>query len=279
METSLLNSADTRRPYRLGVALSGGGARGFAHAGALMAIEEAGLKPDVIAGVSAGSVIAVLYAAGVKPLQMAQIFASSSVRDFVDLSFGHGGMLRMERFALFIIKALGGIKRIEDLKIPTFIGATDLEHAKPVFFDKGTIAPRLMASCSIPIVFRPVVIDGVSYVDGGVMRNHPAWIIRDKCDYLIGVNVSPLLGDEKSDSLIEVAIRTFNIMAKSNQREDMDMCDLSIVAPELSNYGVFSLKHIKKVFISGYANTKRALRDAGLWNPEQNSASSPLLKP
>lgn len=75
------------RPYRLGVALSGGGARGFAHAGALMAIEEAGLRPDAIAGVSAGSVVAVLYAGGVEPLKMADMFARTGFRDFAELNF------------------------------------------------------------------------------------------------------------------------------------------------------------------------------------------------
>ena len=90
------------KPFKLGIALSGGGARGFAHAGALMAIEEAGLKPDVVAGVSAGSVIAVLYAAGVSPLRMADIFARTGFRDFADLSIGRGGLFEIEKFKNFV---------------------------------------------------------------------------------------------------------------------------------------------------------------------------------
>ena len=94
-------------PYRLGVAFSGGGARGFAHVGALLAIEEAGLKPDAVAGVSAGSVIAVLYAAGVRPLKIADIFARTGFRDFAELSMGKGGIFSINKFMNFILAAIG----------------------------------------------------------------------------------------------------------------------------------------------------------------------------
>lgn len=275
-----LNSKKTSesKPYKLGVALSGGGARGFAHAGALMAIEEAGLKPDVVAGVSAGSVIAVLYAAGVHPLKMAQIFARRGFRDFVELSFGQGGILKIDRFKKFILAELNGAKKLEDLKIPTFIGATNLDEGIPVAFSEGEIGPRMLASCSIPIVFKPVEIDGVHYVDGGVLRNHPAWIIRDKCETLIGVNVSPLRRINGYESLVNVALRTYNLMAKANQRVDMDLCDISVQTPEIASYAVFDLGHIKEVFMSGYIHTRKALRDAGLWNPVQQPTKHSDIK-
>lgn len=256
-----------KRPYRLGVALSGGGARGFAHAGALMAIEESGLKPDIIAGVSAGSVVAVLYAAGVSPIEIASIFSDQSFRDFAELNIGSGGLFNIKRFGKFILRNLNGIRRLEDLNIPTYIGATDFDHGCPVEFHEGEIAPRLRASCSIPIVFTPVVIDGVKYVDGGVLRNLPAWTIRDKCDMLIGVNVSPMRHYNTS-TLVGVTLRTYNLMSKANQEEDMAMCDIPVSVTEISNYKVFDLKHIQKVFVSGYLNMRHALRNAGLWNPD-----------
>lgn len=263
-----MEDAHIDRPYRLGIALSGGGARGFAHAGALMAIEEAGLRPDVIAGVSAGSVVAVLYAGGVKPLKMANLFARTGFRDFAELNFGKGGLFRIDKFADFILSALGGPVNIEDLDIPVYIGATNLDEGKPAYFSRGAIAPRMMASCSIPIVFKPVEIDGVHYVDGGVLRNHPAWILRDKCETLIGINVSPLRTKRKYTSLIDVALRTYNLMAKANQAQDMALCDVSVQTPELASYAVFDLKHIKNVFVSGYIHTRAALRKAGMWHPD-----------
>lgn len=109
-------------------------------------------------------------------------------------------------------------------------------------------------------MFKPVNIDGVNYVDGGVLRNHPAWMLRDKCDTLIGINVSPLRPKKEFTSIVEVAMRTYNLMAKANQAEDMAMCDVSVETPEIADYAVFDLKHVKNLFVSGYINTRAALK-------------------
>lgn len=254
----------SKKPYKLGVAFSGGGARGFAHAGALLAIEEAGLKPDIVAGVSAGAVIAVLHAAGMKPIEIADVFSKRSVRDFMEINLGRGGLFKIDGFEKFVTECAGK-KNLEDLNIPVYLGVTDLDNGRAVYFNSGKIGPRVVASCSIPIVFKPVKIDGVNYVDGGVLRNHPAWIIRDKCETLIGINVSPLERGGQYRGLVDVALRTYNLMAKANQTPDMELCDISIETPEIARYAVFSLNHIKTIFVNGYKQTREALKKAGLW--------------
>ena len=264
------------KPYKLGVTFSGGGARGFAHAGALMAIEEAGLKPDAVAGVSAWSVVAVLYAAGVKPLSMATIFARTGFRDFAGLSFGHGGIFDIEKFENFVMRALGGVRYLEDLRISTYIAATDLDHGCPVAFSTGEIGPRMIASCSIPIVFNPVKIDGVHYVDGGVLSNNAAWVLRDKCETLIGINVSPLRPYTNNHSILSVALRTYNLLTKAHTAEDMALCDVAVTTTELANFGVFDLRKIKELFLIGYKNTRHALIDAGMW--QTSGGSAPAMK-
>lgn len=247
-------------PYRLGVALSGGGARGFAHVGALKALEEAGMKPDVIAGVSAGAVAAVMYAAGVPLDEMLSLFTSTKFTDFARPSLIHGdGMFSLMRFKQFIEEATG-IDRLENLRIPTYVGVTDLDHGEPAEFHEGPLGERVVASCSIPIVFSPVEIDGFHYVDGGVLRNLPAWIIREKCETLIGINVSPLRTFEYKKSFLDIGMRTYNLMAKANQQQDMDICDHVIITPELIHYQVFNLKDIHKAYLSGYAAAHRAIR-------------------
>lgn len=247
-------------PYRLGVALSGGGARGFAHVGALKALEEAGMKPDVIAGVSAGAVAAVMYAAGVPLDEMLSLFTSTKFTDFARPSLIHGdGMFSLIRFKQFIEEATG-IDRLENLRIPTYVGVTDLDHGEPAEFHEGPLGERVVASCSIPIVFSPVEIDGIHYVDGGVLRNLPAWIIREKCETLIGINVSPLRTFEYKKSFLDIGMRTYNLMAKANQQQDMDICDHVIITPELIHYQVFNLKDIHKAYLSGYAAAHRAIR-------------------
>lgn len=263
-----IESNDSGRRIKVGVAMSGGGARGFAHAGALMAIEEAGLKPDIVAGVSAGSVIAVLYASGMNPKDIPLLFYNAGFSDFAKFKLGKGGLFSPDKFKKFIVKNIGKkYKNLEDLPIETYLGVTDLTNGVPAEFHTGEIGPRMIASCSIPIIFKPVEIDGAYYVDGGVLRNHPAWIIRDKCDLLIGINVSPLHPGTEIDptSLMDVAMRAYNLMLKANQNDDMQMCDVSVITPELAHYKVFDLKNITPVFVSGYIHTRRALKDAGLW--------------
>ena len=135
----------------------------------------------------------------------------------------------------------------------------------------------MMASCSIPIVFSPVTINGTRYVDGGVLHNLPAWIIRDKCDYLIGINCSPLPSDNGGSGIMDVALRTFNLMSKCNQAPDMALCDSIVELRDIAHYKVFNLKDINKVFISGYAATRRALKNLPpyiLGNDETNNISA-----
>lgn len=253
--------------YRLGVALSGGGARGFAHIGALKAIEEAGLKPDVIAGVSAGSIAGVLYAAGIPLDEILPLFNDLGFSDFGKLAIPEGGgLFKLPGLKKFMIKH-AGTNRLEDLKIPTYIGVTDFDKGEPAVFTEGPLGDIVMASCSIPIVFQPVRINGTYYVDGGVLRNLPAWAIRDKCEKLISVNCSPLTPHRYKHSIMDIAIRSYNLMAKSNQNFDMEMSDLVIQTPDLAAYQVFNLKDIKKVYLSGYAAAHKAVKEWLKTNP------------
>lgn len=250
------------KPYRIGVAFGGGGARGFAHLGAIKAMEEVGIKPDIVAGVSAGSVVAVLYAAGLGPEQIIEAFDNKSFSDFCEWGVPKGGFLTMEGFKKFI-RETTGVGRLEDLKIPVAVCATDLERGVPVVFEAGEIGDRVVASCSIPIVFKPQVIDGVSYVDGGVLRNLPAWVLRPRVKYLFGINVSPLRDREVSNSVLDMAMRSYELVTKTNTNLDMAMCDLAIRMDAIADYKVFNLKEIKRVYQIGYINMMDLLLEAG----------------
>ena len=95
-------------------------------------------------------------------------------------------------------------------------------------------------------------------------------MLRDKCETLIGINVSPLRQGRQYRSIIDVAMRSYNLLAKANQKADMDLCDINVATPDLANYAVFDLSKIKEVFISGYIHTRAVLREAGLWNPQND---------
>ena len=244
----------------IGVALSGGGARGFSHLGILMALEEVGMRPNVISGVSAGSIAAVLYASGLSPMDIKECFKeSSNLGDYREWQIPKGGLFNLNRFAKLLESWLS-VKRLEELKIPTVVCATNIESGTQTAWGKGEIVPRVVASCSIPIVFKPVKINDAHYVDGGVLHNLPAWAIRDYCKTLIGCNCSPLDRSYKySTSILDVALRTFNIGMKANVLQDLKLCDIVITTDNLQSLKVFDLKSYDKCIIVGYDAACRVL--------------------
>lgn len=254
----------SKPPYRIGVALSGGGARGFAHAGALMALEQAGIRPDIIAGVSAGSVVAAMYAAGLHPRKILELFNGARFNDLAEFTVPHGGFFSLDRFRRFLSESIP-VANLEDMPIPTVVGVTNFDSGKPEAFRKGSVSEAVAASCSIPIVFQPAVINNTRYVDGGLLHNLPAWAIRDKCKILIGINCSPVRArDISRNGLIDTAIRTFNLVAKSNAVPDLAMCDLSISFDDIAELNVFDLSQTERVFSIGYEAALKALRSTSI---------------
>lgn len=251
-----------RRPYKIGLALSGGGARGFAHLGALYALEEQGIRPDIIAGVSAGSIAAALYGSGLRPMEIMRSFMKARFWDFCEIGVPSGGFFTMKGFHAFINQNLK-VRRLEECPIPTVICATDLDNCKPVQWRKGSISERVLASCSIPVVFKPVVIGGVHYVDGGVLHNLPSWAIRDDTSHLIGINVSPQINPGRSSgNILDVATRSFHLMSRNNAVADIQLCDTVVSVDSIADMGVFTLKEKERMFKSGYYATKKALAES-----------------
>lgn len=249
----LLERAGLRKIPRYGVAFGGGGARGFAHIGVMVAMERYGIKPGILSGVSAGSVAAVLYGAGLTPGEIIECFAESQkFGDFTEWSVPKSGFFKLEKFGRLIESWLP-VKNLEELEIPTVVCATNFDKGTSVGWCKGEIVPRVLASCSIPIVFQPIKINGVHYVDGGVLRNLPAWAIRDYCKVLIGSNCSPLKRDYKyKHSLLDIADRTFQLMAKANVLQDINMCDYVIMPQPIANSKTFDLGSLRKNVKIGY---------------------------
>ena len=256
-------TSDNETPrYRLGVALSGGGARGFAHGGVLKAMEESGRRPDVVAGVSAGAVAAVMWASGIASDEIHKRFEGYKFSTMTSLALRErrGGIFSLEPFGRIVKKMVAPYKRIEDLPIPVKIGVTDIVSGEAICLDHGDIGQVVTASCSIPVLFRPVVIGGRYYVDGGVSRNLPAWLLRDCCDEVVGINVSPCVRSEEDfhPTLTEVAMRSYNLLAKSNVRLDEPLCDKVVTVELLAHYRVFDLSNIHSVYLTGYSAGRSA---------------------
>lgn len=248
----------SNKQYKIGIALSGGGARGFAHAGALKALEEFGIRPDILAGVSAGSIVASLYASGMSPDKITPLFSGLKFNDLCEPCIPKNGFFKLDKLKRFLSKHIV-VNDIQDLQIPTIICATNLDYSTPIAFTVGNIAERVVASCSVPIVFNPVKIDGVYYVDGGVTNNLPAWALRDKCEFLIGINCSPLMQENFNYTLIETAQRSFELMACGNASKDMPLCDIVIETTNIATHKVFNLKDSMSVYKCGYDSTMNIL--------------------
>ncbi|MCP9612846.1 patatin-like phospholipase family protein [Coprobacter tertius] len=267
-------SLATIKPYRIGLALSGGGARGFAHVGALKALEEMGLRPDIISGVSAGSIIGVLYADGYSPDEIIDLFSRLNFSDLAEITMPRAGFFKIDRFRNFLKKVLRA-NNFEDLSIPVIVSATDLDKGKTTTFAKGPIVEVVCASCSIPIIFPPIKINGVHYVDGGVFRNFPVSTIRQSCDIVIGVNVNPLVAKEYKQTLLGIAERSYSFIFKSNSLFDAKLCDVLIQTEEIAHFNIFDIVKLREIARFGY----EAARNTLMLKESSDLIGKELLKP
>jgi NTE family protein len=246
--------------YKIGLVLSGGGARGFAHLGVITALNESGIIPDVISGTSAGAIIGALYADGYNPKQILKLLNSGSRLDFMRPALPREGLLQINGI-IKILKNCLQSKTFEELKIPLYVSATDLNNGKAVYFSEGNLLDPVIASASIPVLFQPVKIDDISYVDGGVLDNLPLRPIEKKCRILIGSFVNPVGYIEKISGLINIAERTFMLSMSKEIYEKAKRFNLFIAPAELRNFKILDPEKADELFEIGYDATKEKLKD------------------
>lgn len=244
--------------YKLGLALSGGGARGYAHLGALKAMNERGIFPDVISGTSVGSFIGVLYADGYTPDEMLSFAHSLKLRELVESTIPRDGFFKASGIGAILRKYLRA-KTFEELKLPMNVVASDIEYGEVKVFNEGKIIPAVVASCSVPIVFTPVEIDGHHYVDGGLLKNFPVSILRRECEKVIGIDISPVISVKYDRSMKYIVERAMNYMVGANTIEERAACDYLIESPEVSKYSLFDFNHVEEIYEKGYETASKYL--------------------
>ena len=224
-----------KAPARIGLALGGGAARGFAHVGVIQVLEEAGIRPDMVVGTSAGSLVAALYASGRNGAQLQQVAESleeAALTDWTLPIFGRGA-LKGEALARYV-SSLVNHKLIDEMPMPLGIVATDLGSGQGVLFRRGSTGTAVRASSAVPSVFQPVTIAGRDYVDGGLVSPVPVGFARQMgADLVIAVDISsPPEGQATGDSL-QILLQTFAIMSKSINRFELKDADV-VVRPALA---------------------------------------------
>ncbi|MGW8391738.1 patatin-like phospholipase family protein [Pseudoduganella sp. HUAS MS19] len=232
--------APVLRKVKIGLALGGGAARGFAHIGVIKALEAQGIVPDIVVGTSAGSVVGALYAAGndAKTLQkMAIDLDESAISDWALPLFGKSsGVLKGEALQSFVNKAVGN-RVIEKLKMPFGAVASDLKTGQPILFQRGNTGMAVRASSAVPGVFQPVKIGDHTYVDGGLVAPVPVRFAREMgAEFIIAVNISTQAEAQATNSSLEVIMQTFSIMGQRINQLELRDADI-VIQPPLGKMG------------------------------------------
>lgn len=240
---------------KIGIALSGGGARGVAHIGILKALDEMGVKISVISGTSAGSIVGCLYAYGYTPDQIFEIIKNLSVFKSVRPAWTWSGLLTMDGLKELLLKNIPE-NDFGALKIPLTVAATEIRKGHIHYFSEGELIPAIVSSCSIPAIFNPVSFNGGMYVDGGLLDNLPAKPIKDQCDLLIGSHCNHISPDFDAKSLKVVIERSLLMAIYANTQLSRHMCDVFIEPPRMDRYSSLEIGKAQEIFDFAYRFTR-----------------------
>ncbi|WP_025007185.1 patatin-like phospholipase family protein [Marinilabilia salmonicolor] len=252
---------ENKYDHDIGIALSGGSARGFAHIGVLRALDENGMSPDIVSGTSMGALIGVLYAAGYSPDQILEVVKKEKIYNLVSLRIGQKGF-----FELDAVKKILKNKIEKDdfsaLKKPFYLSVANITDGKnEVKGEKGPLIDFVLASCSVPVIILPQVIDGVTYIDGGLFDNLPAQSIKDKCQTLIGVHVNYNGPMKDIEGMKDIAQRAFSLGIEQNVVESRKLCDFVIEPEEMKGFTFFDFDRIDDLVEVGYKATLKLIKE------------------
>jgi NTE family protein len=223
-----------RVPPRIGLALGGGAARGFAHIGVIQVLEEADIRPALVTGTSAGSLVAAIYASGKTGTQLQQVAEAMEEATMADwtLPLFSRGMLKGEALARYVNTQVR-FKAIEDMPLPLGIVATDLNSGLSVIFQRGNTGTAVRASSAVPAVFQPVQIAGREYVDGGLVSPVPVRAARSMgAELVVAIDISSTPEGNLAGGTMKILLQTFTIMGKSINTFELKDADV-VVRPTL----------------------------------------------
>ena len=258
-----LNPFRKKYEYELGIALSGGSARGYGHVGVLKALSEHGVEPQILSGTSMGAIVGVLYAAGYPPEEIGEILIKETFSKVTGFSWKRTGLLKMEKLK-GVLKNYIPEDNFSNLKKPFYLGLTNLNQARKEFRHDGAIYDYLIASCSVPGMFAPVFIDEEAFVDGGLICNLPASAIRGKCRILIGSHVN-FPGEKKDFSGPKgIVERSVNLGITQNSKPEMELCDYLLDPPEMQHFSLLDFSKIEEIIKVGYDHTVKMIESGDL---------------
>lgn len=248
------------RNYNL--VLSGGGARAYAHLGAIKALHEKNIRFNAISATSAGSIVAAFLCDGFSIEEI--ISLASENTSLINFNFSlKQGLLSSDKLERFLKTNLSSVN-IENLQKPLFISATNLNDGKQRIFHSGSIIDAVLASASIPLLFKPLIIDGNPYADGAISSNLPIEPFIDSQLKTIAIHVNPIDTFAVNNNISQQIERLFHLCVKEKTESNSKKIDLFLEPPLLTSYGLFDLKKHKELIEIGYNYTKNRLETDAL---------------
>jgi len=241
---------------KIGIALGGGGSRGFAHLGVLQALNEKGIYPEIVSGTSAGSIVGALYTAGYKPEEIYKLLKAMKFSSLTKPQIPVDGLFSLENLTKVLRKAIPD-DSFESLKLPLIVCVANLNTGKAEYISSGPLHMTVQASSSIPVLFSPVKMGKSYYVDGGLVDNMPVRPLVRKCETIIGVNIFPNEMTDKIDNLFNVATRTFQISLDNGTKYNKSKCDIYIEPTNISKYHMLETKFNDEIYDIGYQYVKK----------------------
>lgn len=246
------------KPYKFGIALSGGGARGIVHIGVLEALHKYGIRPEIISGASAGALVGAFYASGMEPLEILQLVKSNKMTKMFTWQLPSHGLIDIKKIRSLFENNIG-TDDFSTLKKPFYCSVVNLNSGQSEIKSEGKLFQWVLASASIPVIFEPQIIDGITYVDGGLLNNLPVDCIRDQCRILIGVHVNHNGPEENISGIKAIAERTFRLAIGQNVSGSLSKCDFVIDPPETRLFNTFDFKKADEIFQIGFEETEKRI--------------------
>lgn len=243
-----------KKKYKVGLCLSGGGTRGFAHLGAFKAFEEYGIKFDAVAGTSIGAICGAFYATGIETDEILKYASGLKTKDFRQAKLGFLPS-KMDNLQQILNKFLP-YKNIEELPIPYYAVTVDLKSGKEVVFSSGDVATVATASSALPGVFLPIKYKGMTLIDGGVLNNIPADVLRKNgCDFVITVDCNPTRGGgTNSENIFSQFSASIGVMIVNNSKYGI-MASNIVIRPDMKQFHSMKIENSKEMIKRGYEAT------------------------
>ena len=224
------------KPVKIGLALGGGAAKGFAHIGVIKMLQANGIQVDVVSGTSAGSVVGALYASGMDAFQMQEKAVSLDQTSIRDVRLFSGGLVQGQKLQDYVNQQVDG-RTIEHLSKPLAVVATRLEDGERTVFVRGNTGQAVRASSSVPGVFEPVTIGQSHYVDGGVTSPVPVDAARQLgAEFVIAVDISSKANGSNPGDLLGTVNQSISIMGQRLGQAELKRADV-VIRPKVLDIG------------------------------------------